>query len=206
MSNFGYTRGMQTDDAKTYSKISKLIGVASLVVLVGLTLAVFLYQRESIDGGDFELQYRNQPWRFSEHANDINILYIGYAKCPDVCPMTLSHVAQALKQLGPADQQKVSFFFLSVDRDHDNQDDVATYASQFNPSFIGLSGTREQIDNVSRLYHATYIIDPDPNSRLGYSISHADRIHFLDRKGKVITKIQSPHSSDEIASALKGLL
>lgn len=196
----------QTDDSGTYSKISKIIGGISLAALVALALAVFFYQREIADGGDFELTYRNAPWRFSDHAKEINLLYIGYARCPDVCPMTLSHVAQAFKKLTPAEQQKVSFLFLSVDRDHDNPDDVATYAAQFNPSFLGLSGSRAQVDQVSRLYHASYIIDTDPNSRLGYSISHADRIHFLNQDGKVLTKIQSALSADEIVAALKGLL
>lgn len=196
---------MQADEV-TYSKISKFIGVASLIALVVLAAAVYIYQRESADGGDFELTYNGQPWKFTEHAKAVNILYIGYAKCPDVCPMTMSYVSQAFRKLNPEEISQVTFSFLSVDRDHDDPKDVATYAAQFNPSFFGLSGSRAQIDKVSKLYHAMYLIEDDPKSRLGYSVSHADRIHFLDSRGKVLSKIQNPRSADEIATTVKGLL
>lgn len=196
---------MQADEA-TYNKISKIIGIASLVALVVFASAVYIYQRESADGGDFELTYNSQPWKFTEHAKDVNILYIGYAKCPDVCPMTMSYVSQAFRKLKREELAQVTFSFLSVDRDHDDPKDVATYASQFNPSFVGLSGSRAQIDAVSKLYHAMYLIEEDPKSRLGYSISHADRIYFLDSRGKVLSKIQNPRSADEIATTVKELL
>lgn len=186
----------------TSSLIKALIGAA---VVVALQMAgLYWYVRyEPPMGGDFDLSYRGQAWRFSEQAKGLNILYIGYAKCPDVCPMTLSFTGQAFRSLSEDEKQKVRFLFLSVDYTHDRPDDVADYAAQFFPSFIGLSGFREQIDKTVSLFHASYIVEENPKSYLGYSISHPDRLYFLNKKGVVVATVSSPRSAEVILKTIK---
>lgn len=182
--------------------LKALIGafVCAAVVLAGV---IWYIQREPPVGGDFELSYRGQPWKFSDQPKKLNVLYIGYAKCPDICPMTLSFAGQAFRSLTEEEKQKVRLLFLSVDRDNDRPEDVADYAAQFFPSFIGLSGSREQIDETVAKFHATYMVEKNPNSYLGYSISHADRLYFLNAKGQLIDTVSSPRSSELVLNAIR---
>lgn len=154
-------------------------------------------------GGDFSLVHENSPWRFSENAKNLNLLYIGYAKCPDVCPMALSYTSQAIQSLTPDEQKNVQMIFISVDAKHDTAESVSTYAKQFFPSFVGLTGTQESIDQTIKLFGASYMVEENAKSHLGYSIAHTDRLYIINKKGRVIDTIPSPRSSEEIVQKIK---
>lgn len=154
-------------------------------------------------GGNFTLNHNGQPWAFSDHAKKLNLLYIGYAKCPDVCPMALSYSAQAIQQLSPGEAEKIQFIFISVDAAHDTAEAVATYAKQFHPHFIGLTGAQVDIDKAVRALGASYLVEENKNSYLGYSIAHTDRVFILNKKGYVIDSVPSPRSADEILVKIK---
>ena len=154
-------------------------------------------------GGDFQLNHRGQMWQFKDHAKDLNLLYVGYAKCPDVCPMALSYTTAALKSLSPSELSDVQMIFISVDVAHDTPESVATYAEQFFPSFVGLTGTQEQIDAAIKPFGASYIVEENKKSYLGYSIAHTDRLYILNKKGHVVDMIPSPRSADEILLKIK---
>lgn len=175
------------------------LGGAALVIAVLLWSAL----REPCLGGDFELTERGRPWTFSVQPKKLNILYIGYAKCPDVCPMTLAFTAEAFRGLDETERKNVRLLFLSVDRDNDRPDDVADYAAQFFPDFIGLSGSREQIDKTVSMFNASYIVEKNPKSYLGYSIVHTDRLFFLNSAGIQIATIPTPRSSELILKTIK---
>ena len=100
--------------------------------------------------------------------------------------MALSYSSQAFASLSAKEKENVRLVFLSVDYEHDTAEAVATYAKQFNPEFVGLTGSKEQIDNIVNLFKASYIVEKDEKSYLGYSISHTDRIYFLNKKGIVL--------------------
>ena len=184
----------------------KALAISIALTCLGVGALIWYATYEKPMGGDFSLTYRGTAWNFSENANKLNLLYFGYAKCPDVCPLTLSIASQAFKGLSEDELKKVNLIFLSVDRDHDIPDDVANYAAQFFPSFKGLSGSREQIDEAVSMYAASYVVEENPKSYLGYSISHSDRIYFLNKNGIVQTTIASPRSPDEIIKTIKELL
>ena len=134
-----------------------LISVALTVVTIGVLLAYV--NRTPKIGGKIELIHRDQPWFLSDHPSPITLFYVGYAKCPDVCPMTLSHAASAYRRLSPDEGKKVQVVFLSVDFAHDTANDVADYAAQFHPAFIGLTGTEATIDEtVNRFGERTEVL------------------------------------------------
>lgn len=177
--------------------------VAALSALGLLAFLLWYTQRPPTMGGDFKLNHNGQAWQFSENAKKLNLLYVGYAKCPDVCPMALSYSAQAFKQLTDKERENVQLIFISVDTENDTAESVSVYAHQFNPEFIGLTGTTAEIDAAIKPFGASYIVEKDPKSYLGYSISHTDRVFVLNKKGIVVDSIQSPRSADEITTKIK---
>ena len=157
-------------------------------------------------GGDFTLNHRGKNWNLGEHAKKLNLVYVGYAKCPDVCPMSLSYASQAFRKLSVEDLDEVQFVFISVDVENDTPDSVADYAANFFPQFIGLTGKKENIDQVVSSIGASYMVEKDPKSYLGYSIAHSDRIFFLNKKGFVVDTLPGLRSDQALLDKLKELL
>lgn len=186
--------------------IIRAIGVAALLTSICLAATIWYATKEPSFGGNFSLTYRGQPWSFSENPREINLLYFGYAKCPDVCPLTLSYAGAAFRKLSKDELAKIRLVFVSVDQEHDNPNDVADYATNFFSDFIGLSGSQLQIDNAIHLFPASYMIEKNPKSYLGYSISHTDRIFFLDTKGKMLDSVAGPREADPILKKIKEYL
>lgn len=184
-----------------------LITLVSLILSAAIVSGVVWYgSRTPTMGGDFTLNYRGKDWNLSQNAKKLNLVYVGYAKCPDVCPMSLSYAAQAFRKLQVEDLEKVQFIFISVDVDNDTPDSVADYADQFFSQFVGLTGTRGPIDQTIGAIGASYMVEKDPKSYLGYSIAHSDRIFFLNKKGIVIDTIPGLRSDEVLLEKLKEYL
>lgn len=185
------------------SKIIVAVLLTAVVVVAGL---VWLKTREPQLGGDFTLSYREQPWTLSEKAKQLNLLYVGYVKCPDICPLSLSNSGQAFKKLNDDEKSKVQLAFISVDAAHDTPTNVADYAENFYSDFIGLTGTELEIKNAIDVFGASFMVEENPKSYLGYSIAHTDRLFFLDKRGNVIDSIANPRSVEEILTKIRGHL
>lgn len=188
---------------QTFKRILKLFAGVTSGVLLALALTIWYGTRPPVLGGDFSLNHRGQTWDFSKDPKKLNLLYVGYAKCPDVCPMSLSVSGQAFKNLSPAELAQTRLIFVSVDSEHDTPESVAEYASQFYPDFIGLTGNAADIQKTVSLFGASFMVEKNARSYLGYSIAHTDKIFYLDRKGQVIDFIPQPRSSEEILSKIK---
>lgn len=184
-------------------KIFQLIGLALLVCAGSLGYLIWKELKGPTMGGDFSLTLRGSPWDYSDDAKSVNLIYFGYAKCPDVCPMSLSYMGTAFSKLSQADLKKIRFLFVSVDHENDDPGNVADYATNFFPEFLGLSGSKTQIDDTIKLFPASYMVEKNPKSYLGYSIIHTDRVFILDKKGIVIDTIDSLRDSDVILQKIK---
>ncbi len=186
-----------------------IIRSLSLVFSVGaiaIGLLIWKLKYTPSYGGDFELTYRAEPWKFSAEPKKLNLLYFGYVKCPDVCPLTLSYAGGAFRKLSSEQLEKIRLIFVSVDQENDDPEAVADYATNFFASFIGLSGSLQQIDKTIGLYPASYMVEKNEKSYIGYSIIHTDKIFFLNEKGIVQDFIASPRDSDLVLQKIKELL
>ncbi len=185
-------------------KITTRAILLSMIVSFSIVgLFVWNSSKEPTYGGDFTANYRGQDWTFSQEAKPLNLIYFGYAKCPDVCPLSLSFLGAAFKKL-PVDQvSKLRVIFVSVDTKHDIPSDVADYAQNFYPEFIGLSGTEAQIDSTIGHFPASYMFEDNPKSYLGYSISHTDRVFMVNAKGRMIDSISSPRDVESVLAKIK---
>ncbi len=184
-----------------------VISFSAFIVVIGCFAFVIWQQiRGAKLGGDFNLNHRGQAWNFSKNARELNLLYIGYAKCPDVCPLSLSHAGQAFQELTEKQAKNVQLIFVSVDFENDNPESVAEYTAQFSPSFVGLTGNEAEIRKAVDLFGASFMTEKNPKSYLGYSISHTDRLFFLDEDGIVVDTIPNPRVSGEILNKIKEYL
>ncbi len=138
----------------------------------------------------------------------IAILYFGYTYCPDICPLTLTNVAAALKKLGDkADDVRV--LFVTVDPNRDTLDVLRQYADAFAPQMVGLRGTPDQIASLTKRYRAAYSVNPhDKNGE--YVVTHSPAVYVFDRDGKarvLYTSLASSNANvDGMAKDLERLI
>ncbi len=181
-----------------------LMSIAAAVVIVTISLIFWLTYEPKV-GGNFKMNFSGRQWSFSDDAKKLNLLYIGYAKCPDVCPLSLSFASQSFRDLTKQEIENTRLLFVSVDFKNETPEAVAIYAGQFHNSFVGLSGNQKQIDDAVNLFGASYMVEKNATSYLGYSIAHTDRIFFLDQKGYVVATLSNPRSSEAILNEIRKL-
>lgn len=157
-------------------------------------------------GGDFTLTGANGPVSLSDFSGKVVILAYGYSSCPDVCPLTLSNITQALKSLTPAQQAQVAPLFVTLDPERDTPAKTAEYASHFHPSIVGLSGTPAQIAAVAKQYLVIYRKVPMPESALGYVLDHSARMYVLDKNGAYADSANHTSSPQELAEKIRAVL
>ncbi|URM92687.1 SCO family protein [Streptomyces sp. MRC013] len=98
------------------------------------------------------------------------LVYFGYTHCPDVCPLTMSNIAEAMRRLPAADRDKLEVVFITTDPERDTPAELAKWLpSAGDPSFVGLSGEFPKIQAGAR--------------RLGIGIDPPSR----DKDGKVVS-------------------
>ena len=133
------------------------------------------------------------------------LVYFGYTYCPDVCPTTLTAVADAMDKLGPA-SSRIQPLFITVDPRRDTPPVVKQYAAAFGPSIEGLTGTPEEIAQVAkeyRVYYAEHRTGPGPND---YSMDHSSVLYLMSPDGVFVAPVRADQSGDEIAANLKKLM
>jgi protein SCO1/2 len=94
-------------------------------------------------------------------------MYFGYTSCPDVCPVTLSKLAEVREMLGD-DADDVQVVMITVDPERDTTEVLENYMSHFDPTFIGLTGDSSHINRIATVY-GVYYEPEESTSALGTS-------------------------------------
>lgn len=157
-------------------------------------------------GGDFALTDHNgAPFRLSSLHGKAVLIFFGYSYCPDVCPTTLSKLASVSKRLGD-DAKDVKTLYITVDPARDIPAVLKLDLKSFDLDALGLTGTRDEIDRVVKLYGASYEIVPHPESAEKYSVSHSTTLYALDRRGRVRILFDYDATVDEIVKGVRTIL
>ncbi len=136
----------------------------------------------------------------------IVLLYFGYTFCPDVCPTTMRELARAMEILGEKKAQKVQVIMISVDSERDTPEVVAEYARNFYPTFIGVTGTLDQIAQVATMY-GIYFKKNEGTAATGYLVDHTATVTVINQEGyiKLIFPYGTPAKdiADDLAYMLR---
>jgi len=152
---------------------------------------------------DFTLQSAQGPVKLSDFHDKFVALYFGYTSCPDICPTTLAGLKTAISQLDNKEAGKLQVIFVSVDYKRDTPEKVDGYAKLFHPDFIGLTGTQEQIDQVTQNFGIYYKLDPPDPSSGSYVVEHTAIVLLIDPQGKLVITWPYGQAASDITSDLK---
>jgi len=134
---------------------------------------------------DFTLTaHTGKPTRLRDFQGKLVLLYFGYTFCPGICPTTLAEIAQALHTLGPHEAEKVQVLMISVDPERDTPDRLAAYLTAFNPAFLGLTGTPDEIATTAASY-GIYYKKYEGTTANSYLVDHTSMVIAVDAQGIV---------------------
>ncbi len=181
------------------------LGIGAVVLIVAAAFAFLRpYQYNGLvlqspkPAADFTLTAAgDQPISLSDYRGKLVVLYFGYTFCPDVCPTTLAEVTKAVQKLGKK-AEDVQVIMITVDPERDTPERLAEYMAFFNPGFVGLSGTPEQIAAAATPF-GIYYQKNEGTAATGYLVDHTATTSVLDREGRV--KLVWPFGTDGDAMA-----
>ena len=155
---------------------------------------------------DFTLTaHTGKPARLSDFQGKLVLLYFGYTYCPGICPTTLAEVVQALRTLGPQEAEKIQVLMISVDPERDTPHRLAAYLTHFHPSFLGLTGTPDEIATTAVSYGIYYKKYEGPTAD-SYLVDHTSMVIVVDEKGIVRLLFPFGTSAQAMADDLTALL
>jgi protein SCO1/2 len=189
-----------------------IIGLVVGVALVGFVVLPMLQPytfhgtvlQSSQPAPNFELDAAQGKVRLQDLQGDLVMLYFGYTFCPDVCPATLGELANALDILG-SDAKNVQVIMISVDPERDTPEILAEYVEHFHFSFMGVTGTPEQIAQVAALYGIFYEAH-EGTAATGYLVDHTASVMVIDQDGHLKLVFPFGTAAEEIAEDLEHLL
>jgi len=119
---------------------------------------------------------QGRPYDFrAQTAGKVTLLYFGYTHCPDVCPLNMATLASALRQLPPQVEDKIVVVFVTTDPARDTPKQLRSWLNQFNPQFVGLTGSPNQVAMAQR-EAGVQVATKESDGASGYGINHAAEI------------------------------
>jgi protein SCO1/2 len=192
------------------------VGLLSLaLVATAISLAVVFATPARFHGTSYNEPYPTAPqveliklngetFRLSDQKGKIVLLFFGYTSCPDVCPTTLAEFKQVMDGMGDK-AKSVQVVFVSVDPERDTPEKIQKYVEHFNPNFIGLSGSTDQLEIIWDNY-GVFRERVESDSAFGYIINHTARTYLIDADGSLRLSYGFQTPVENIVSDLEILL
>ncbi len=151
---------------------------------------------------DFTLQGSDgAELKLSRYRGKVVLLGFGFTSCAQVCPFTLATLTQAHKKLG-AQASDLQVIYITVDPERDVAARLKQYLSAFNPTFIGGTGSDEQLTAVRKEYgvYAEKKAGPDGD------FSHSSFVYMIDRQGRLKALMPYGNKADDYVHDVRILL
>lgn len=132
------------------------------------------------------------------------VVFFGYTQCPDVCPTTMAELAQVKKALG-ADGDRVQGVFITVDPERDKPELLKAYLQSFDPSFVALRGSPEQIRQTAKDFKVYYGQVPGKTPE-SYTVDHTAASFLFDPEGRIRVFSRYGAGAQPLMSDIKLLL
>jgi len=134
-------------------------------------------------------------------ATRYRLVTFGFTACPNVCPLTLMGVHQALEQLGP-DAARIVPVFVSVDPARDTPQALLAYVNAFDARIVALTGSPQAVERVAQQYRIFFDKRTlDAKSR-SYIVEHTAFVLLVDPQQRIRLAIPSTDPPAEIAARI----
>ena len=187
------------------------VRAARLCLLLALLLSPW-HEVAAYNGSDVSALHLGGPVQLTDHHGHrrsladfhgkVVLLFFGYTRCPDVCPVTLSRLARVMKLLG-SDAGRVQVLWVTVDPARDTQKLLSSYVPAFNPAFLGLRGNDRETVAVASQFRIQYAITRFKGEIL---VDHTSSGFLIDPNGQARLKLGYDLTAEQIAADVRAVL
>lgn len=131
-------------------------------------------------------------------------VFFGFTQCPDVCPTTMARLAEVKQRLG-ARGDRLQVVFVTVDPERDTPEILKAYMGNFDPSFVALRPTPEELPAVAKSFKIYYkrVDGATPGS---YTMDHSAGDYLYDPQGRLRLYARQGTSAESLAKDIAALL
>ncbi|QLQ10459.1 MAG: SCO family protein [Nocardioidaceae bacterium] len=135
----------------------------------------------------------------------LTLVFFGYTKCPDICQVVMANIAAAINRLDDAEREQVGMLLVTSDPQRDDPETLRTYLDHFDPSFEGLTGPLDVIEEVAHALGVA-IEKGDKLPSGGYAVNHGTQIIGVQPDGTGVVVWTEGTSSQYLAQDLTTIL
>ena len=154
----------------------------------------------------FEMvDHRHDPFTREDLEGQWTLMFFGYTFCPDICPVTMSVLREAVghyHDLAPEPLSDIQVTFVSVDGERDTPDHLATYIRFYDERWVAASGNREQVDSLTVQLGVPYAIGEHEPGAMNYLVSHPGTLFLVSPDAKLAALFQPPINAEGLADDL----
>jgi len=183
-----------------------LVGVNILAVLLIVAAVVLFTNKKSYSGAVIEpplplpdislTDQTGAEFHSSGLRGKIVLIYFGYTNCKEECPLTMAKLKQVLSSLDESAAQ-VQVLMVSTDPPRDTPQAMQSFLAPFQPGFLGLTGSRAELQKVWNDYGVTVLDEGE---------THSNLIYVIDREGNLRLTFFYETQPADITSDLRRLL
>lgn len=153
---------------------------------------------------EFKLSFSNgEEFSFKNLEDKYSLLYFGFTFCPDVCPVTLDLIKEALDQLKVKTLDQLQAIFVSVDPERDNLKELQDFIKNFGSHIRAATGEEVEIKKLADSLKVFYMKSGAKDSAGDdYYVDHSSFIYLLNKKGELIAQFASTIKPQELAAEI----
>lgn len=117
-------------------------------------------------------------------VGEVNLVFVGYTYCPDICPVHLANLGAVLRDLPFEVSRDVEVAFVTADPARDTHERIDEWLDALDPGFHGFRPTREEVNALEdALEVPRSVVDPDGTGG-SYLVAHAGQVIAFDAEGR----------------------
>jgi protein SCO1/2 len=148
-----------------------------------------------------------EPFSLTEDTDEpLTLVFFGYTRCPDVCPLVMQTLTSALSRLDPEQREQVEVVFVSTDPATDTPQVLRDYLDRFDPSYVGVRGDLDATADVAESV-GVFVADAEQLDSGGYDLgSHGSYVIAVDGSDQAPMFWRQDTSAAEFAADISALL
>ena len=185
------------------------LSISAAAILTGCSKDKPEFRGVDITGADyardFQLTDHNGQQRSTkDFAGKVVVMFFGFTQCPDVCPTSMQELAEVKQQLGK-DGDRLQGIFVTVDPERDQLAMLKSYMQNFDPSFLALRPTPEQLPALAKDYKI-YYKKVDGKTPTSYTMDHSAGSYVYDPQGRLRVYHRYGSGTEALAADVRALL
>lgn len=173
----------------------------------GVALSDAMFNVDGADiGGPFELvSHTGQTVTDKQVIDRPTLMYFGYTFCPDICPVDVQVMSDAVELLAEKNIE-VRPTFVTVDPERDTPEELAVYVEAMNPKMIALTGSATQIRDTADAFKVYYNRVDIAGSAAEYLMQHTGYTYLMVPDKGLVALFKNGFPPEQIAADVERVL